>query len=136
MQDAVTTIMSRDVVTVPPDTYLLELRNLLGQHGIHHVLVVDDGTLVGVISDRDVLKALSPFLGSYTEQHRDVKTLGVRADEIMSHAPITIHDDASVGKAAALLLANNISCLPVLDAEGTVVGILTSRDILKQSSDG
>ena len=127
--------MNRDVITVAPDEYLLVLSDLFRTHRVHHLLVVDDGALVGVISDRDVLKAMSPFLGTTAEQHRDVRTLEVRAREIMTRKPITITKQASTKKAAALLLTHDISCLPVVSEDGVLEGIITSRDVLRQSSD-
>jgi len=132
IKKTVDTIMSREVVTVVPNEYLLTLRALLNQRGIHHLLVVEEGELVGVISDRDVLQALSPFLETMFEQPRDIHTLEIRASEIMSRNPLTITPDTSVAKAISLLLSNNISSLPVIDDEGNIAGIVTSRDILKQ----
>lgn len=127
--------MSRDVHSVTPDEYLLVLNDLFRKHRIHHLLVVEDDALVGVISDRDVLRAISPFLGTMAEQHRDARTLEMRAGEIMSRQPITVTPDATVQAAASLLLAHDISCLPVVDDDGAIHGILTSRDMLRQTTD-
>ncbi len=130
MNQTVATIMSRDVVTVSPNEYLLTLRTMLNQKGIHHLLVVENDRLVGVISDRDVLHALSPFLETMHEQPRDVHTLEIHAHEIMSRNPLTVSPDTTIAKATALLLSNNISSLPILE-DDTIVGIITSRDILQ-----
>jgi len=122
-------IMSRDPECVSPDTSLMEIRQLLHQRGFHHLLVVDDGTLVGVISDRDVLRTVSPFLDTRSETPRDVRTLAKRADDLMRGDPITIAPDDSVQEAADLLLDNLISSLPVVD-HGELVGIITTKDLL------
>jgi acetoin utilization protein AcuB len=128
-------IMSRDLVTVMPDTALMEIRSLFHERGFRHLLVVEpDDTLCGVISDRDVLRALSPFLDTYSEEHRDVKTLSQPASEIMRHDPITVGPDTAIGEAARFLLNNSISSLPVV--EGTaLVGIVTTRDLLQHYAD-
>ncbi len=124
-------IMSRNVVTVTPDTALMEVRGLLHERGFHHLLVVEeDDTLCGVISDRDVLEALSPFLDTYSEEHRDVKTLSRPASDIMRRDPITISLDTPVGEAAQMLLDHNISSLPVVEDE-TLIGIVTTKDLLQ-----
>ena len=102
--------------------------------GIHHLLVVDKGRLVGIISDRDMLQAVSPFLDTHTEDYRDVGTLTREAHEIMSRDPVTIRPEGTVEEAATLLLEYEISCLPVVSESGEVEGILTSKDILKYSS--
>ena len=127
-------LMTRDVLTVAPDASLLAIRELLHKRGIHHILVVDAEQLVGVISDRDVLRAISPFLETLVEQQRDVRTLEVRAHEIMNRDLVTIEEGASLEKAAALLLTHDISSLPVVSAAGQIAGIVTSKDILRYTS--
>ena len=134
----VDTIMSRDVVTVRPDAALMEIRGLLHEKGFNHLLVTEeDDTLCGVISDRDVLKAISPFLDTYSEEHRDVKTLSQPASEIMQSEPITVAPDTTIKEASMMLLDNRVSSLPVV--EGTeLVGIVTGKDMLEYyiSKDG
>jgi acetoin utilization protein AcuB len=127
----VDTIMSRDVVTVRPDAALMEIRGLLQEGGFNHLLVTEtDDTLCGVISDRDVLRSISPFLDTYSEEHRDVKTLSQPASEIMQPDPITVTPDTTIKKASRMLLDNRVSSLPVV--EGTeLVGIVTGKDMLE-----
>ena len=127
----VESIMSREVVTVRPDAALMEIRGLLHEKGFNHLLVTEeDDTLCGVISDRDVLKCVSPFLDTYSEEHRDVKTLSRPASEIMQADPITVTPDTSIKDASQTLLENRVSSLPVV--EGTeLVGIVTGKDLLQ-----
>lgn len=127
----VESVMSRDVVTVRPDAALMEIRGLLHEKGFNHLLVTEeDDTLCGVISDRDVLKSVSPFLDTYSEEHRDVKTLSRPASEIMQADPITVTPDTSIKDASQTLLENRVSSLPVV--EGTeLVGIVTGKDLLQ-----
>lgn len=122
-------IMSRDPECVAPGTSLMEIRQLLHQRGFHHLLVVDKGSLVGVISDRDVLRTVSPFLDTRSETPRDVRTLAKQASDLMRADPITIAPDATARDAASLLLDNSISSLPVVD-NGQLVGIITTKDLL------
>jgi acetoin utilization protein AcuB len=127
----VDTIMSRDVVTVRPDAALMEIRGLLHERGFNHLLVTEpDDTLCGVISDRDVLKAVSPFLDTYSEEHRDVKTLSKPASEIMQAEPITVAPETDIKKAAEILLENRVSSLPVVEGD-ELVGIVTGKDLLE-----
>ena len=127
----VDSIMSREVVTVRPDAALMEIRGLLHEKGFNHLLVTEeDDTLCGVISDRDVLKAISPFLDTYSEEHRDVNTLSQPASEIMQAEPITVAPDTTIKEASMMLLDNRVSSLPVV--EGTeLVGIVTGKDMLE-----
>jgi acetoin utilization protein AcuB len=100
----------------------------------HHLLVVDKGQLRGVISDRDLLKASSPFVNTLAEQNRDLAILKKRAHQIMSRKPITIRKEASLEEAVQLMLRERISCLPVVSADGGIEGIVTWRDLLKAYS--
>ncbi len=124
-------IMSTRVLTARPDTTLAEMQDILGQVPYHHLLVEEDGALVGVISDRDCLAASSPFHGTGEECGRDGIRQRMTATEIMSTAPVTIDRTTSVDTAAILLLENEISCLPVVDDQDVIEGILTWKDILK-----
>jgi acetoin utilization protein AcuB len=124
-------LMTREVVTVGLDDDLRTLRDKFQRFGFHHLLVVENGRLLGVISDRDVLKALSPFIGTLSEQERDVATLARRAHRIMTARLITIAPEATVREAADLLVQHGISCLPVVAPDGAVAGILTWKDILR-----
>lgn len=127
----VASIMSRDVVAVHPNETLMVARAHLQKMGIRHLLVVEDGRLVGVISDRDVLRAISPFLDSSTEKLRDINTLGRRARDIMTQHVVTVDPDATIEEAAQQMLTHEISSLPVVSDGGKVEGIITSKDVMK-----
>ncbi len=127
----VTSIMIRKVVTVEMDDPLWTIRDIFKYAAFHHIFVVDDRKLVGVISDRDLLRALSPFLATPSERACDTDTLNRKVHQIMSKGIITVNAEASIEAAAGLLLQNNISCLPVLSSQGVVEGIVTLKDILK-----
>ncbi|MGA7123899.1 MAG: CBS domain-containing protein [Polyangiaceae bacterium] len=124
-------IMSRDVVTVGPDHDVVAVRKLFDKHGFHHLLVVLHGQLVGVISDRDVLREASPFIDTLAERPQDLATLKKRVHQIMSRDLVVAHGDDSVADAAAVMLARRVSCLPVVTAERHVEGVVTSRDLLR-----
>jgi acetoin utilization protein AcuB len=123
--------MSRRVVTVDLDAPLEAIRDSFRQHQFHHLLVLDRGRLAGIISDRDLLRAISPFLGTFSETPRDLATLHKRAHQIMSRHPVSVTARESVEEAARLLIVSQVSCLPVVDSDGTVEGVLTSKDLLK-----
>jgi acetoin utilization protein AcuB len=126
----VETIMSRKIVTVGMDDSLAHIRDVFKQHRFHHLLVVSGNRLMGVISDRDLLKSISPFVDTTSETTRDLATLQKRAHQIMSRKPISVAKDATLEKAVETLLKNNISCLPVTNEDGDVVGLLTWKDLL------
>jgi acetoin utilization protein AcuB len=124
-------IMSTSVVTVSMDDSLSTIKEIFDRHGFHHVLVVEEGRLVGIVSDRDLLKALSPHLGTASETARDLASLNRRAHQIMSRKLITLGRDADIHDAIATFNRNRISCIPIVDAGNSPVGIVSWRDILE-----
>jgi acetoin utilization protein AcuB len=123
--------MTRKVVTVEMDDTLLTISMIFEHVKFHHLLVVENRKLVGVISDRDFLGAVSPFLKTACETTRDLDTLRKRAHQIMNRSPITAYPETSIETAANLMLEKNISCLPVISSQGSVEGIVTWKDILR-----
>jgi len=129
-------IMTRQLVSVGMDDTLEHLRALFEMHGFHHLLVIHHRKVVGVISDRDVLRNLSPFIGKRVEREQDVDTLKKKAHQLMTRALISVGPDESVQKAAKLLLDSKVSCLPVLDQQGEARGLVTWRDLLNALAEG
>ena len=125
------TIMSKSVVTVEMDDSLRVVKEIFDNIRFHHLLVVDSDKLSGVISDRDLLKALSPNIGTVIENSRDAATLNKRVHQIMTRELVTLPPDAGVDDAIHIFNSHNISCIPVVDDERRPVGILSWRDILK-----
>ncbi len=124
-------IMTRGTITVGMDDNLQMVRDLFEEHAFHHLLVIEQGKLVGVISDRNLLRNVSPFLGKMSERPEDMATLNRRVHQIMTRKLITITAETHVDAAAQVMLEHGVSCLPVLTADGRVVGIVTSHDLLR-----
>lgn len=130
-------IMTRRIVTVEMDDKLEAVKEIFDTMSFHHLLVVDEHKkLSGIVSDRDLLRALSPYVGSVAETARDLATLNKRVHQIMTRHPITLGPQSGVSEAARLLLAHGISCIPVVDHEFQPVGIVTWRDLLRSLSAG
>lgn len=117
-------VMTAAPTTVDASTTVLELVRLLQKHGFRHLLVThSDGTLAGILSDRDVIRCFGP------ERYPDERRLsGIRAAEIMSSDLITVTPTTRIEVAIDILIAHGISCLPVVVDE-QVVGILTNTDL-------
>jgi acetoin utilization protein AcuB len=122
--------MTAKVITIGMDDTLGQIQNLFKKYKFHHVLVLDDEELIGVISDRDVLKEISPYVNTLSEDFRARKTLTKKAHQIMTRNPITVEPDVPVENAASIMLNKNISCLPVVSSSGDIEGILSWKDIL------
>jgi acetoin utilization protein AcuB len=130
-------IMTARVVTVEMDDRLKVVKEIFDTMSFHHLLVVDEHKkLSGVVSDRDLLRALSPYVGSAAETERDLATLNKRVHQIMSRHPITLHAQSAVAEAVSLLLTHRISCIPIVDDEFKPIGIVSWRDLLKALAHG
>jgi acetoin utilization protein AcuB len=84
-----------------------------------------------VVSDRDLLKALSPFISTLVERSQDLRTLKKPVHQIMTRKPFSASKDLAIEEAAVLMLNKKISCLPIVRPDLTVEGIVTDKDILK-----
>ena len=124
-------IMTTDVITVTMDNTLGQIKKLFSENNCHHVLVLDDTSLAGLISDRDVLAHISPLVDSASADARAMNTLQKRAHQIMTRTIVSVSQDMSVEEATQILLKEGISCLPVLSSSKDIDGILTWRDMLK-----
>jgi len=124
--------MATNVIAVKPDTSLLKCRNLLKEHQIRRLPVVDDqNRVVGIISDRDV-KGASPSKATALEVHEMQYLLAeLKAKDIMTAKPVTIKPWDSVEQAAILMMDKKFGGLPVVSEDNKLVGIITDQDIFK-----
>ncbi|MEO1717977.1 MAG: CBS domain-containing protein [Planctomycetota bacterium] len=128
-------ILTNSIVTVSMDDSLETVRALFKQHRFHHLIVVEKGKAVGVLSERDLLKNISPFIDQMSERKQDTWTLKKRVHQIMQRDLVWATPDTSIHDASLMMAANQISCLPVLDEQSKPLGIVTARDILRWLAD-
>lgn len=115
-------VMTGKVVTLSPHHTLSEVANLMNDRYFRHCVVVDNyGKVVGVISDRDILRALA----------RNPNSRQKSLDQIMTRNPVTVKRSTPIVDAVSKLLAKRINCLPVVEDDGRICGIVTSTDLLK-----
>ncbi len=127
-------IMTTEVMTASMDHTLGQLRKVFELNHFHHIPIVEDDRLVGIISDRDVLKNLSPHVDAVCANNHDLITLKKKAHQVMIRKVVTISPEDTIEEAAAAMLEKNISCLPVLERSGAIVGIVTKTDLLESLS--
>ncbi|CAN5916572.1 hypothetical protein BH23ACT10_BH23ACT10_08580 [soil metagenome] len=113
-------VMTRRVTSITPATSVVSARRLLHSHGFRHLPVVEDGALIGIVSDRDVLPGVHD---QATPDHRRP----VRA--VMSSPVRSARPDDNLLYAVRQMLHWKIDALPVLD-RGRLVGVLTTTDCL------
>lgn len=123
--------MTHEVVTVRMDDTVAKIREIFDESLFHHLVVVKNRKVVGVISDRDLLKNISPFIGNHwMERAQDTNTLRRRAHQIMHRPPVVTLESDSASDAATKLIQEKVTCLPVVDEDGRLIGIVTWRDLM------
>ena len=113
--------MSTDLVTATPDTPFAELARSLAAHRIRHIPIVVGAKLRGLVSNRDMLGARPADAGQGT----------LLATHIMSRKLRTVSPDECLSEAGDQLLREKLGCFPVVDGQGTLVGILSESDFVR-----
>lgn len=125
----VSDVMTRKVVTVGPQEGFKTCVDLLRIHEISAVPVVDDeGRLLGIVSEYDLLQKEE---SQDTRRHKSHKAAGRTAAEVMTSPAWSISTDAALGEAARLMHGKKVKRLPVVDAGGKLLGIVSRADLLK-----
>ena len=127
----VSDLMTTEVVTLTEDETLAHAQRCMARGRIRHLPVVRDHKLVGLITHRDLLAASFSIFAEVdaSEQRRIFDT--VRVVEAMHRDVVTVSPELSVSKAARILLENKYGCLPVVDDEHQLQGIVTEADFLR-----
>lgn len=118
--------MTREVVTVGPETTAAEALALCRENGIRHLPVLEGGRLVGVISDRD-LRSATPALGDPSRAEALQK---IQVGDEMIRDVETARPEDPIEDAASEMYEKRIGCLPVVDGE-ELVGIITTSDVMR-----
>jgi CBS domain-containing protein len=150
----VSDVMTRTVVTIAPDARLEEAARLLREHHVSGLPVVaPPHRVVGVLSERDIVRALDRatgvhsarglldlLLGSAPSKGESVLEVcrrqlhNTRVDEAMSPRVVTVDRDIPLIEAARLLRVHSVKRLPVVDARGSLVGIVSRADVVQAVS--
>lgn len=115
---------------VHPKDRLSTVKDIFNRYNIHHIPVAVMGQIKGIISQGDLLFLEGMVTNSFDEFLRTKKYQLSTADMIMSDKPVCIESSESISKALDTMINHRINALPVLEG-GKLVGIVTSRDMLK-----
>jgi acetoin utilization protein AcuB len=123
--------MASDVLTVDENTSMMKALHLMKENNIRRLPVVTRGSLVGIISDRD-LKEASPSKATTLDVHELYYLLAeIKVKEIMTKNPFTVHPDETVERAAVIMLEHKVSGLPVVNSKSELVGLITQSDVFR-----
>lgn len=116
--------MTSHLISVSPDDELFAAVEKMAERAIRHVLVLEGGNLVGILSNRDLVRA------TFRDPQRKLDLHGTPVSRVMTPNPFTIAPEASVSEAAQLMVEHAINALPVVEG-GAPVGVVTSDDLLR-----
>lgn len=109
-----------DVVTASTAASVRELAQTMLDEELGDVVIAEDGTPVGIVTDRDIALTVA----------RNDDLSGLTAGDIMTPDPVTIHEDATAVELPAAMADGQVRRIPVVDDEGTLVGIATLDDVV------
>ena len=129
----------RDYMTPNPETLevnhsLLDAALLLRRTNLRHIPILQDGQLVGVLTDRDVARFTPTMLLPVSAQEYNRVFEETPVEKVMSRNPLSIASDAPLSEAVELLFRNRLGCLPVLE-KNRLIGIITVTDMLRALHD-
>lgn len=116
--------MTRELVTVKEEDDLALAESILRLGGIRHLPVVHEGKLVGLVTQRDLLRSAA------VHAHKST-----RAGDIMVRDVTAVRPDTSLVEAAKIMLARKFGCLPVTEEGGRLLGIITESDFVRFAAD-
>ncbi len=123
--------MTKNPITVEPSTPVNDAAKLMKRRNIRRLPVVDDGKLVGIISDRDIMR-VAPSPATTLSRFEIASLLDkITVAEIMAKDVVSLPDTATIEDAALLMYNEKLSGLPVVSSVGAVVGIITETDVFK-----
>jgi len=122
-------IMTDHVETLDPDDDIDLASMIMRLDRLRHLPVVQDGRLLGIISDRDILKAQQSSLSGASKEEARRFNMRIKARDIMTKKVETVAPESSALEAAEILRERGYGCLPVMK-DGVVIGIVTPTDFL------
>lgn len=127
----ITEVMTCPIHSVTLDHFLKDVKDIFDNHDIRHLIVIEEGALIGVVSERDLLRNISPYLSSHVFTTRDIASLNQRVIHIVTRNPHFLNLHASVDDAITLFNSVRIGCIPIVDQDQMPVGIVTRGDIIR-----
>ena len=123
-------LMTQHVITVDPKLPIPEAQKRMKEGGFRRLPVLENGELIGIVTDRDIREAMPSAATSLSIWEINYLIPNILVKEIMTKNPVTVSQDASVERAARLMLEHKIGGLPVMSS-GSLVGMITVTDVIR-----
>lgn len=128
-------IMTREIITLKRSDSLKFGKDIMTQKRVRHFPVVEDGKVVGVVSQRDLFRASLASTLRYEEKIEKAFLDNLSIRGVTNESPVTVSPDTAITKAARLMVDKKIGCLPVVEHE-KLVGLVTETDFLIVLAEG
>jgi acetoin utilization protein AcuB len=124
--------MATDLITIDPDSTIAEAKDEMSKNSIRHLPVIDDeGMLIGIVTDRDMRDAMpSSLLKKKDYEETLAKIMNYLVSDIMTKDPLTIYGYFTIQDALLAIQKKKVGALPVVDEQGYLKGLLSTRDLL------
>jgi acetoin utilization protein AcuB len=129
----VTERMSKDLITAGPEMTIFEARTIMTEKGIRHLPIVDPaGKLIGIVTDRDIRDAMPSTLLKKVDYEITLgKIMNYPVGDIMTKNPLSIYAYYTIQDSLLVMQQKKVGALPVIDEDGNLKGILSTRDLLR-----
>ena len=125
-------IMTKNPEAVTPSDTMEAVREIFERHGFHHVPVVEDNKLVGLVSYTDYLRLVRSIFDNKQESKKKKKTLHATVvEDVMTRNLLCLSKEDSAETALRIFKTNQFHSLPVIDDNNKLVGIVTTYDLMK-----
>ncbi|MBW2682510.1 MAG: CBS domain-containing protein [Deltaproteobacteria bacterium] len=124
--------MATDLITIGPDLTIGEAKKIMSENSIRHLPVIDDkGLLIGIVTDRDMRDAMPSTLKKKADYEKTLETIkNYKIQDIMTRDLLTIYPYYTIQDTLLVIQKKKVGALPVVDEEGRLKGILSTRDLL------
>ena len=123
-------IMAGSPVTLKPEDTLNLANDVISLGRIRHIPVLEDGRLIGLLSERDLIGAAATRIFGLKQKSKSALLKSVLIKDVMKKKVITVNAETKIAEAARLMADKKIGCVPVID-DGRLVGLVTTTDILR-----
>ena len=123
-------LMTKDLKSVSPTERLIHARRVMLEAHVGRLPVIEDETLVGMITSKDLMRAFIDFRKNVPEKYQKSQIKEVSVEDIMSSNPIFTSKDETISEVSKIMMETGYNGLPVVE-DGEVVGIITQTDILR-----
>lgn len=127
----VTEIMTIPVLTVRPDDRVIHARRIMFDNEVARLPVVQNGMVIGLISDKEIAFAFAELRKNVSLGQQQSRLKNLLVEDIMERNVVTAPDTITVKDAAELMMKHEIGCVPLVNGDGKIRGIITRTDVLK-----